>query len=73
MCTCWSNFDLPYNAFGLRQQVEDWVATQPVDIKDWWEFSSSCERNNQILIDAATHFGFTSEQLDKLFMEASKL
>lgn len=64
---------LQLNALGLRQQVEDWVATQPVDIKDWWEFSSSCERNNQILIDAATYFGFTSEQLDKLFMEASKL
>ncbi len=64
---------LQLNALGLRQQVEDWVATQPVGIKDWWEFSSSCERNNQILIDAATHFDFTSEQLDKLFMEASKL
>ena len=64
---------LQLNALGLRQQVEDWVATQPVGIKDWWEFSSSCERNNQILIDAATHFGFTSERLDKLFMEASKL
>lgn len=64
---------LQLNALGLRQQVEDWVATQPVDIKDWWEFSSSCERNNQVLIDAAIHFGFTSEQLDELFMEASKL
>lgn len=64
---------LQLNALGLRQQVEDWVATQPVDIKDWWEFSSSCERNNRILINAATHFGFTSEQLDELFMEASKL
>lgn len=64
---------LQLNALGLRQQVEDWVATQPFDIKDWWEFSSSFERNNQILIDAATHFGFTGEQLDELFMEASKL
>ena len=35
-------------ALGLRQQVEDWVATQPIDIKDQWEFSSSFERNNQI-------------------------
>lgn len=60
-------------ALGLRQQVEDWVATQPIDIKDWWEFSSGYERNNQVLIDAATRFGFTSEQLDELFMEASKL
>ena len=60
-------------ALGLRQQVEDWVATQPIDIKDWWELSSRYERNNQVLIDAATNFGFTSEQLDELFMEASKL
>ena len=64
---------LQLNALGLRQQVEDWVATQPVDIKAQWEFSSHYERNNQALIDAATHFGFTSEQLDELFMEASKL
>lgn len=60
-------------ALGLRQQVEDWVATQPLAIKDWWEFSLSYERNNQMLIDAATHFGLTSEQLDQLFIEASKL
>lgn len=60
-------------ALGLRQQVEDWVATQPLAVKDWWEFSLSYERNNQMLIDAATHFGLTSEQLDQLFIEASKL
>ena len=60
-------------ALGLRQQVEDWVATQPLAIKDWWEFSLSYERNNQMLVGAATHFGLTSEQLDQLFIGASKL
>ena len=64
---------LQLTTLGLRQQVEDWVATQPIDIKDWWEFSTVFERNNQMLIDAATHFGLTSEQLDQLFVEASKL
>ncbi len=58
---------------GLRQQVEDWVATQPLATKDWWEFSLSIDRDNQMLIDAATHFGLTSEQLDQLFVEAAKL
>ncbi len=64
---------LQLTAMGLRQQVEDWVATQPLATKDWWEFSLSYERNNQMLIDAAAHFGLTSEQLDQLFIEASKL
>ena len=58
---------------GLRQQVEDWVATQPLATKDWWEFSLSIDRNNQMLIDATTHFGLTSEQLDQFFIEANKL
>ena len=58
---------------GLRQQVEDWVATQPLATKDWWEFSLSIDRDNQMLMDAAAHFGLTSEQLDQLFIEASKL
>lgn len=60
-------------ALGLRQQVEDWVATQPLATRDWWEFSLSIDRDNQMLIDAATHFGLTSEQIDQLFNEASKL
>ena len=64
---------LQLTAMGLRQQVEDWVATQPLTTKDWWEFSLSIDRNNQMLIDAAAHFGLTSEQLDQLFIDASKL
>ena len=64
---------LQLTAMGLRQQVEAWVTTQPLAIKDWWEFSLSYELNNQMLIDAAAHFGLTSEKLDQLFIEASKL
>ena len=60
-------------ALGLRQQVEDWVATQPLAVKDWWEFALIYERNSQMLIDAATNFGLTSEQLDELFKAADKL
>lgn len=64
---------LQLTAMGLRQQVEDWVATQSIDIKDWWEFTISYERSNQMLINAAANFGLTSEQLDLLFIEANKL
>lgn len=58
---------------GLRQQVEDWVATQPLATRDWWEFSLSIDRDNQMLIDAATGFGLTSDKLDTFFIEANKL
>ncbi len=64
---------LQLTAMGLRQQVEDWVATQSLDIKDWWEFSTVFERNNQMLVDAAAIFGLTSESLDAFFIEANKL
>lgn len=64
---------LQLTAMGLRQQVEDWVAAQTIDIKDWWEFSTVFERNNQKLIDAAAIFGLTSKQIDQMFIEASKL
>ena len=66
-------FRLQLISLGIRQQVEDWVATQPLATKDWWEFSLSIDRNNQMLIDAATHFGLTNEQIDQMFIEASKL
>ena len=66
-------FRLQLVSLGIRQQVEDWVATQPLATKDWWEFSLSIDRNNQMLIDAATHFGLTNEQIDQMFIEASKL
>lgn len=64
---------LHLNATGLRQAVEDYVAASSQDIKDWWEFSLSIERNSPLLIGAASALGLTPEQLDQFFIEASKL
>ena len=64
---------LQLSAIGMRQAVEDYVASASLDIKDWWEFSLAYERNSQLLIEAATGLGMTSEQLDQFFIEASEL
>jgi len=64
---------LQLSAIGMRQAVEDYVAASSLDIKDWWEFSLAYERNAPLLIEAATGLGLTSDQLDQLFIEASKL
>lgn len=59
---------------GLRQQVEDMVAnSNDYALKDWWEYSLDYKRDNPILIGMATQLGLTEEQLDNMFIEASKL
>lgn len=59
---------------GLRQQVEDIIAnTDDYALKDWWEYSLDYKRDNPILIDMATQLGLTDEQIDDMFIQASKL
>lgn len=59
---------------GLRQQVEDMVAnSNDYALKDWWEYSIDYNRDNPILKDMATQLGLTDEQLDTMFIEASRL
>lgn len=64
---------LQLTAIGMRQAVEDYVASSSLEIKDWWEFSLAYERNAPLLVEAATTLGMTSEQLDQFFIEANKL
>jgi hypothetical protein len=64
---------LQLSAIGMRQAVEDYVASASLEIKDWWEFSLAYERNAPLLIEAATTLGMTGEQLDQFFIEANKL
>lgn len=52
---------------GLRAAVEAAVAAGDQDIKDWWEFSTVCERNNEHVISMATALGVTDAQLDDLW------
>lgn len=59
---------------GLRQQVEEYVASSSdYNLKDWWEYSTSFDRDNEVLISASTLLGLTDSQVDDLFIEASKL
>lgn len=52
---------------GLRAAVEAAVAAGDQDIKDWWEFSTVCERDNEHVISMATALGVTDAQLDDLW------
>lgn len=58
---------------GLRETVEAAVAASDQDIKDWWEFSTTFERNRPQVLMMAAALGKTSEDLDNLWLLAASL
>ena len=60
-------------AIGKRQDIETIVASQSIDVQDWWEFSLEYRRDNELLISVASGLGITAEELDQFFIDAAKL
>ena len=60
-------------ASGLRTAVESAVAAGSQDLKDWWEFSTTIERNHPEVIAMGSALGQTPEQLDALFTSGATL
>ena len=57
---------------GLLDEVEDLVA-QDRKVQLYWKEADNFYRTDSILLSMATTIGLTDEQLDELFIEASKL
>lgn len=61
-------------AMGIRQAAEDYIAnSNDYNLKDWWQYSTSFDRDNEVLINAALALGLTESQLDEIFITADKL
>ena len=52
---------------GLRDQVEAAVTAGDQDLKDWWEFSLSFERNHPLVTNMGSLLGQSEAQLDNLW------
>lgn len=52
---------------GLRAAVEAAVAAGDQDTKDWWEFSTTFERDHPVVIAMATALGVTESDMDNLW------
>jgi len=52
---------------GLRATVEDAVASGGQELKDWWEWSQTFERNHPAVIQMGAALGQTPEQMDALW------
>lgn len=57
---------------GLLDEVEA-LATGDRASQLYWEYASVVERDNAVLLLMANSIGLTSEQVDEMFIEASKL
>ena len=57
---------------GLLDEVEVLVTGDRTS-QLYWEYASVVERDNEILLMMAEQLGLTSEQVDEMFIEASKL
>ena len=57
---------------GLLDDVEVIVSADR-KIQLYWEYASVIERDNEILLMMAEQLGFTSNQLDDMFINASKI
>ena len=57
---------------GLLDEVEALVSNDRTS-QLYWEYASVVERDNAVLLLMAEQLGLTSEQVDEMFIEASKL
>lgn len=64
---------LELNKQGLRQAVEDAVATGSQDLKDKWQYGSVFIHDDADIVAMAATLGITQEQLDQLFIDAATL
>lgn len=54
-------------AAGLKTQVDAYVLTLSEEQQEEWEYCTSVERSNGLVVEAATALGMTSVEIDDLF------
>jgi hypothetical protein len=64
---------LAMNQMGLRDQIEDWVAAQPRDIRDSWQYSTEFYASHPFVQGAKVALGKSDTELVALFAAASMI
>ena len=60
-------------AADLLDAVNAWIATQPDDAQEAWEYCVEVRRNDALIAGAQEGLGLTSEQVDDLFRAGAAL
>jgi hypothetical protein len=64
---------LALTAAGKRSEVETAVANATQDVQDYWQFSMTIGRQHPVLLQMAQSLGWTSADLDALFVSAAQI
>lgn len=60
-------------AAGMLDVVNAWIAQQPEEVQEVWEYALTIERDNPTILAAAEALELTIEQLDALFVAAAQM
>jgi hypothetical protein len=58
---------------GLLSTVNDFIATQPDEVQEAWEYCISVYRNDPLITSLQAELNLTDEQLDDLFRSAAEI
>lgn len=58
---------------GMLESVETWVARQSAEVQLRWELATEFDRNSEFIVGAIDGLGLTTEQMDALFITASRI
>jgi hypothetical protein len=58
---------LAMNQLGLREEIETWVASQPIDVRDSWQFTTEFEISHPFIVGAKEELNKSQEDLLGLF------
>jgi hypothetical protein len=61
---------LAMNMLGLRDGIEEYVASQSRDVQDSWQWTTEFESNHPFVVGAAEHLNKSDEELKALFLLA---
>ncbi len=64
---------LAMNALGLRDSIEEYVASQDRDVRDSWQWTTEFESTHPFLVGAAEQMNKTPEEVKGLFLLAQTL
>jgi hypothetical protein len=59
--------------FGFRANVETVVSQADQDTKDWYEYATDFQRNHQKTLSMAQAMGYTSQQMDQVWVHGAAL
>jgi hypothetical protein len=68
-----AQFRVALNDLGFRLGVEAYLGTASQNVRDYFEYATYFERNNQTLVSGAQTMGLTDSQIDSLFIYAGSV